>query len=64
MYKEVQKKIDSLLDFENIEHMTFDQFLTDVVEMSEGEYVKVIRSNLNGLKVFLQRKPCEVRINP
>jgi hypothetical protein len=44
--------------------MTFDQFLNDVIEMTEEEYIKAIRSNLNGPKVFLKRQPCEVRVNP
>ena len=64
LYKEVQRKIDSLSDLENVQNMTFDQFLAEILEMSEDEYIKVIRSSLNGPKVFLQRRPSEVRINP
>ena len=64
LYREVQKKINDLHDKENIETMTFDQFLNDVIEMTEEEYIKAIRSNLNGPKVFLKRQPCEVCVNP
>jgi hypothetical protein len=64
MTREVQKKFNDLHDKENIETMTFDQFLNDVIEMTEEEYIKAIRSNLNGPKVFLKRQPCEVRVNP
>jgi hypothetical protein len=44
--------------------MTYDDFLKDVIEMTEEEYIKVIRSTLNGPKVFLKRTPSEVRVNP
>ena len=64
LYREVQKKINDLHDKENIETMTFDEFLNEVVEMTEEEYIKVLRSNLNGPNVFLKRKPCKVRVNP
>jgi hypothetical protein len=43
--------------------MTFDKFLNDVIELTEEEYIKAIRSNLNGPRVFLKRKLCEVRVN-
>ena len=64
LYKEVQRKIDSLSDLENVQNMTFDQFLAEILEMSKEDYSKVIRRSLNGPKVFLQRRPSEVRINP
>jgi hypothetical protein len=64
LYREVPKKINDLHDKENIETMTFDEFLNEVVEMTEEEYIKVLRSNLNGPNVFLKRKPCKVRVNP
>ncbi|VDI06331.1 Hypothetical predicted protein [Mytilus galloprovincialis] len=63
-YKVVQQKIDSLHELENIEEMTCEQFLNNILEISEEEYLKIIRSSLNGPKVFLKRKPSEVRINP
>jgi hypothetical protein len=55
---------NDLHDKENIENMTFDKFLNDVIELTEEEYIKAIRSNLNGPRVFLKRKLCEVRVNP
>ena len=64
LYKEMHKKINSLHEFENINSMTFDDFLNDVLQTTEEEYMKMLRSNLNGPKVFLKRKPSEVRVNP
>jgi hypothetical protein len=64
LYKEVQNKIDSIYDMENAENVTFDKLLHNVVEINEDKYIKVIRSSLNGPKVFLTRKPSEVRVNP
>lgn len=59
IYKEIQKKINALYDNGNVDSMTYDDFLKDVIEMTEKEYIKVIRSTLNGPKVFLKRTPCE-----
>ena len=64
LYKEMHKKINSLNEFENINSMTFDDFLNNVLQTTEEEYMKMLRSNLNGSKVFLKRKPPEVRVNP
>ena len=64
MYTDVQTKINALHDREDIESLTFEEFLADIIEMTEENYIKVIRSTLNSAKVFLQRKPCEVRVNP
>lgn len=64
LYKEVQMKINSLHDVENIDNVTFDQFFNDILELNEEECIKTLRSNLSGPKVVLKRKPSEVRINP
>jgi hypothetical protein len=32
--------------------------------MTEEDYIKCVRISLSGAKVFLQRKPYEVRVNP
>ena len=64
LYREVQKKINSLHDLENVENITFDEFLNNFLQINEEEYIKIVRSSLHGPKVFLKRKPCEVRINP
>jgi uncharacterized membrane protein YcgQ (UPF0703/DUF1980 family) len=53
LYKDVQKKINALHDCQNIESMTYEQFLSEVIEITEENYIKVIRSTLNGPKVFL-----------
>jgi hypothetical protein len=58
----MQKKINSFHDSENVDNMTFADFIRDVLETTEEEYIKMIRSNLNGPKVFLQRKTSEVRV--
>ena len=50
-------KINSLHDVENIDNVTFDQLLNDILDLNEEEYIKTLRSNLNGRKVFLKRKP-------
>lgn len=63
-YKEMHKKINSLHEFENINSMTFDDFLNNVLQTTEEEYMKMLRSNLNGPNVILKRKPSEVRVNP
>ena len=58
-YKDVQKKINALHDCQNIESMTYE-----VIEITEEDYIKVILSTLNGPKVFLERKPLEICVNP
>jgi hypothetical protein len=58
-YKDVQKKINALHDCQNIESMTYE-----VIEITEEDYIKVILSTLNGPKVFLERKPSEICVNP
>jgi hypothetical protein len=35
-----------------------------VIEITEEDYIKVILSTLNGPKVFLERKPSEICVNP
>ena len=43
--------------------MPFDEFLEKVAKKDFEEYIKCIRSSLNAPKVFLKRKPKEMRIN-
>ena len=43
--------------------MTFEEFLREIVKLTEEEYVKCIRSTLTGPKVFLKRRPAEIRVN-
>ena len=64
MYKEIQEKINSLHELDNIEDLTFEEFLSDILHMTEEDYIKCVRSSLSGANVFLQRKPYEVRVNP
>jgi hypothetical protein len=41
-----------------------EEYLSDILHMTEEDYIKCVRSSLSGAKVFLQRKPYEVRVNP
>ena len=45
------------------EGMPFDEFLEKVAKIEFYEYIKCIRSSLKAPKVFLDRKPNEIRIN-
>ncbi|XP_071176458.1 uncharacterized protein [Mytilus edulis] len=63
IYKEIQNEINTLHNSEDIDQMTYDMFLDDVLHMNDENYIKAIRSNLSGPKVFLKRKPSEVRVN-
>ncbi|CAC5416142.1 unnamed protein product [Mytilus coruscus] len=63
IFKEVQNEINSLHNSEDIDLMTYDMFLHDVLQMNNENYIKAIRSNLSGPKVILKRKPSEVRVN-
>ncbi|CAC5406342.1 unnamed protein product [Mytilus coruscus] len=58
-YKEVQNEINS----EDIDQMTYDMILDNVLQMNDENYIKAIRSNLSGPKVFRKQKPSEVRVN-
>ncbi|CAC5425695.1 unnamed protein product [Mytilus coruscus] len=50
-------KINSLNELDNIADFTFEEFLTNILEVSEEEYTKCVRSSLNGPKGFLKRMP-------
>ena len=64
LYKQIQEKINKMHDQNNLSDLTFDEFLKDVLQITEEEYIKSVRSSINGAKVFLKRKPAEVRVNP
>ena len=59
-YSLLQKVMNECKDTEG---MSFDEFLEEVAKMEFDEYVKCIRSSLKAPKVFLDRKPNEMRIN-
>ena len=59
-YSELQKAMNEHKD--NVD-MSFDEFFEKVAKMDFEEYIKCIRSSLNAPKVFLKRKPKEMRIN-
>ena len=59
-YSLLQKVMNESKDTEG---MSFDEFLEKVAKMEFDEYVKCIRSSLKAPKVFLDRKPNEMRIN-
>ena len=57
------KEIDDLLkDKNNTIHTEFEDFLMEL-NLSEEKYIDAIRFTLDRPKIFLQRKPTEVRIN-
>lgn len=43
--------------------ISYETFLTTVVQMGEEDYIRCIRSSLNSSKVFLKRNPNEIRVN-
>ena len=57
---ELQKDMNEFQD--NVE-MSFDDFLNKIARMDFEDYVRCIRSSLRAPKVFLKRKPQEMRIN-
>ena len=57
---ELQKDMNQFQD--NVE-MTFDDFLNKIAKMNFEDYIRCIRSSLRAPKVFLKRKPQEMRIN-
>lgn len=59
-FKKLQLTLSSL---PQDEHLSFDDFLQKI-DMSENDYIQVIRSSLRTPKVFLKREPDESRINP
>ena len=59
-YEKIQQEMNNKKDGLQ---MTFEKFLQEVVKLTEEEYVKCIRSTLNGPKVFLKRRPAEIRVN-
>ena len=60
MYEKIQKKMNT--EKEGFE-MTYEQFLSDVIEMNEDDYIKCIRSSLKASKVFLKKRPIDIRVN-
>ena len=60
MYEKIQKKMNT--EKEGFD-MTYEQFLSDVIEMNEDDYIKCIRSSLKASKVFLKRSPKDIRVN-
>ena len=57
---ELQKDMNEFQ--ENVE-MTFNDFLNKIAKMDFEDYIRCIRSSLRAPKVFLKRKPQEMRIN-
>ena len=58
MYKELQKVMN-----ENIDDVSFVEFLETVAKMTFEDYIKCIRNSLNAPKVFLKQAPNEMRIS-
>ena len=49
MYKEIQKKINSLFDSENVDNMTYYAFIHDFLEITEEEYIII---NINKILII------------
>ena len=60
MYLKLQHKIN---EQKNGYEICYEKFLKEVVNLTEEEFIKCIRSTLNSAKVFLERKPENVRVN-
>ena len=61
-YKELQKVMN---EYKDTVDMTSEEFLENVakIKMNFEDYMRCIKSSLNAPKVFLKRKPNEMRIN-
>ncbi len=59
-YQELRKKLN---DMKEGSELTHDEFL-ESIQMSEMDYILTIRSSLKTAKVFYQRKPNTLRVNP
>jgi len=59
-YDKIKTKLTDMKDGVDI---SFEQMLNEL-DMTEEEYIKALRSSLTEPKVFLQRTPSEIRINP
>jgi len=55
-YKEMHKKINSLHEFENINSMTFDDFLNDVLQTTEEEYIKNAKKQFKWPQCILEEE--------
>ena len=60
MYIKLQLRMN---EQKNGYEMCYERFLKEVVNLPEEEYIKCIRSTLNSTKVFLERKPQDIRVN-
>ncbi|XP_053405183.1 uncharacterized protein LOC128558914 [Mercenaria mercenaria] len=60
LYEKIQEKMNKEKDGFD---MSYKHFLTDIVQLSEQDYIKCIRSTLNTPKVFLKREPKDIRLN-
>ncbi len=59
-YHELRKRLNDMGVGSDITH---EEFLQDI-NMTESDYILTIRSSLNTAKVFYQRKPNALRVNP
>ena len=59
-YKELRKKLNQMGEGSESTH---EEFLQNI-QMSETDYILTIRSSLNTAKVFYERKPNALRVNP
>ena len=60
----IKCKFDKMGNGSEYSGMSFSEFLADIAEVSEEDYLKAIRSSLKGPKLFLKRSPSEIRVDP
>ncbi|XP_061184994.1 uncharacterized protein LOC133193010 [Saccostrea echinata] len=60
IYDDIQKQLN---DMKNGCDLSYEELLGTVLKISKEDYIKCIRSSLRGPKVFLKRKPCDMRVN-
>ncbi|XP_070548911.1 uncharacterized protein [Ptychodera flava] len=59
-YEDIKQKLDHMKEGKS---MSYCDFLATELQISQDDYIKCIRSSLRTATVFLQRKPCDLRVN-
>ncbi|XP_062577686.1 uncharacterized protein LOC134239531 [Saccostrea cucullata] len=63
-YKEIFTKVKKeLADMKEGKNISFSEFLQSL-NLEKEDYIKSIRSSLDGPQLFLKRTPSEIRVNP
>ena len=63
-HKKEHKELQNVMnEYKDTVDMTFEDVLEKVAKLNFEDYIRCIKSSLNAPKVFLKRKPNEMRIN-